>query len=398
MEVRKFSEKERSSFEQLCKLREGGVINLMRQFLSKKYGEENVISHHAYVIAKGDIPVALVAHADTVFSKPPVEFFYDETKNVLWSPDGMGADDRAGIYSIMHLVRQGLRPHVIITTGEESGCIGASKMVSHYKDHPFDALKFIIQLDRRNFQDSVYYDCANKDFEDFITPFGFKTEWGTLSDISVIAPAWGVSAVNFSVGYVEEHTKQERLYVTAMFNTISKVKNILEHVSAHEEVPVYKYIEDTTYGYGYYNYSGWYDDGYELHPYGSGYTYCNFCGHAERTEDMLEIKWDDNITLMICNECYASCYEDIEWCAECHQGWVLTDMELAGLRTAEDRNNWKCKNCRKEDVNGASRNSGAESCKALTKFVTGKRQTASNKVGYSKRKISKASSKQRVAL
>ena len=347
MEQRLFTKREQETFEQICKLRQTGVINMMRQFLNRKYGKNNVIATPAYLIAKGNIPVALVAHADTVFKHAPTEFFYDKDQNVLWSPDGLGADDRAGIFAITRIVGTGLRPHVIITTDEECGCLGASKMVRKYKDHPFDELKFIIQLDRRNFVDSVYYDCANKDFEDFITPFGFTTEWGTLSDISVIAPYWGVAAVNFSIGYVEEHSKQERLYVGAMFETIRKVENILEWVAEHPECPEYEYIED--YSYNRY-YSGWYDDGYEMKPVGNFSGCCSFCGRADKPENLLLVNWEDaGGPFYLCNECYASMHTEIEWCSKCNKGWVLDDNEVADLKD-KDRTQFVCKECKNKEV------------------------------------------------
>ena len=96
--------------------------------------------------------------------------------------------------------------------------------------HPFDDLKFLIELDRRGDNDSVYYECANDEFEQFINPFGFETAYGTLSDISALAPMWGIAAVNFSIGYRDEHSHEERLYVNSMFATIEKVKDILEYI------------------------------------------------------------------------------------------------------------------------------------------------------------------------
>ena len=165
--MRLFTPREKDAFERICKLRQNGILSMMRQFLARKYGRENVISTPAYLIAKGEIPVAIIAHADTVFKTPPVEFFYDKDKNVMWSPDGLGADDRAGIFAITKIVSSGLRPHVIITTDEECGCIGSTKLIHKYKEHPFDSLKFMIQLDRRGVEDSVYYDCANEEFEKF---------------------------------------------------------------------------------------------------------------------------------------------------------------------------------------------------------------------------------------
>ena len=43
----------------------------------------------------------------------------------------------------------------------------------------------------------------------------FKTAWGSVSDISTIAPALGVAAVNLSSGYFDEHTTRETLYSVA---------------------------------------------------------------------------------------------------------------------------------------------------------------------------------------
>ena len=344
--------KERSTFEQLCKLKQGGVMNLMRQFLNRKYGKENVISNPAFLVAKGDIPVALIAHADTVFSAPPKTFFYDQEANVLWSPDGMGADDRAGIFAITRIVATGRRPHIIITTDEESGCVGATKLISKFNEHPFNDLKFMIQLDRRGFKDSVYYDCANDEFEKFINTFGFETAIGSLSDISVIAPMWEVAAVNFSIGYQEEHSHEEHLYVGAMFETIDKVNNILDHVHEKElsgGFPVYEYVENRyawRYGYGYPYEDGWWDDGYNLIPgTKSKKQMCCFCGNNHIKEDMLYIYYDEQTAFYICQECYAQNCSEIEWCSSCQKGWFLTQAEVNGLGETKQRLEWKCRMC-----------------------------------------------------
>lgn len=361
--MRLFTPREKDAFERICKLRQNGVLSMMRQFLARKYGRENVISTPAYLIAKGEIPVAIIAHADTVFKTPPVEFFYDKEKNVMWSPDGLGADDRAGIFAVTKIVSSGLRPHVIITTDEESGCVGATKLIHKYKEHPFDSLKFMIQLDRRGVEDSVYYDCANEEFEKFINNFGFKTAWGSFTDISTIAPIWGVSAVNFSVGYFDEHSKQERLYVDVLFHTIQKTQNILQYVAENPEVPVYEYIEDDYYGYKYHG-QIWYDYGTAgLSKYAPGEAdICCFCGTVMKKEDLINLHYDNvNDEYYICNNCYSDMYEEIEWCCECKQGWFLTKEEMASMTTGLDRTTWKCRNCRGENKNNDDGNANGAS-------------------------------------
>lgn len=352
---RLFTDKERRTFEQLCALRQNGVLQMMRQFLKSKY--ENVIATSSYIVAIGDIPVALVAHADTVFKSPPKEFYYDKDKNIMWSPDGLGADDRAGVFAIMKIVALGQRPHVIITTDEESGCIGANKLAGKMKTFPAP-LKFMIQLDRRNDKDAVYYDCDNEEFEKFITPFGFETEWGSFTDISILAPAWKVAAVNFSVGYRDEHSQVERLNVDALFDTIDKVQTILHKVDTDKSIPTYEYIEKYAYGYGY-GYGGWYDDGYYLHRNGwyqkleDGEERCQFCGEVDKKENLLPLHWhaatSTDMIFHVCNECYAHSVHEIEWCSKCNKGYFLTKNDLDKMPA--DRNTWVCKHCQEDKPN-----------------------------------------------
>lgn len=359
-----FTSRQRNTFEQICKLGQEGVLSMMRSFLIRRYGKENIIATKDFIIAKGDIPVGLVAHADTVFSYKPSEFYYDKEANVMWSPDGMGADDRAGIFSIIQIINARFRPHIIITTNEESGCIGSSILVKKYNQHPFEDLKFLIQLDRRGKKDSVYYDCANTEFETFINQFGFDTAYGTLSDISVIAPIWRVAAVNFSIGYIDEHTHEERLFVSAMWDTIKKVKNILTYVMTNE-VPTYEYIEDLTvkyynrYGFGWKDYEDtWWDDGYNLtRLHNPNQCRCNFCGEFDDKSMMLEVFYNTNYAMDLCNDCYSKYYEDIEWCCKCGLGWYLTKEEKEKI--GRDRMHWLCRNCREDEKINDRRDSKA---------------------------------------
>lgn len=193
-----------------------------------------------YIIAEGDLPICLCAHIDTVFENPPTVFYYDQEKTVLWSPQGLGADDRAGIYAIIELLEKGYRPSIILTDLEEKGGLGAEALVNKYLDDcPFKECKAIIQLDRQGKNDAVYYECDNKDFEKKITSYGFKTQWGTFTDISIIAPAWGIAAVNLSVGYYNEHRKIETLNMRELGSTIKKLERILKECN---NWPSYAYI------------------------------------------------------------------------------------------------------------------------------------------------------------
>ena len=106
-------------FEELVKMEQSQLLKTLLTFLKKNY--DNVTATEDYLIAEGDIPIALIAHLDTGVTDPPDNIYYDPRKGVIWSPEGLGADDRAGIFSILKIVKAGYKPHIIFTTEEERG-------------------------------------------------------------------------------------------------------------------------------------------------------------------------------------------------------------------------------------------------------------------------------------
>jgi hypothetical protein len=214
----------------------------LTNILKQTYGKKNVLAAPQYLVAAGDIPVCLVAHLDTVFDsqKESKEIYYDDEKGVMWSPQGLGTDDRAGVFAILKILQSGYRPYIIFTQDEETGGLGAKALVHRFRKLPWKKLKYMIELDRRGSQDCVFYDCDNKEFTQYIEAFGFKLDWGSYSDISDIAPEWGVAAVNLSVGYWDEHSYSERLVTQWLENTIAKVKKMLDVV---DQAPEFEYIE-----------------------------------------------------------------------------------------------------------------------------------------------------------
>lgn len=211
---------------------------MMMKYLKSK-GYKKVINNNMFTVAEGNLPICLCAHMDTVFLNPPTTFYYDNEKGVLWSPEGLGADDRAGIYAIISIIEEGYRPSIILTDLEEKGGIGAETLIKKFPECPFEDCRAIIQLDRQGKNDAVYYDCDNKDFEKLITSYNFKTSWGTFTDISIIAPQWKIAAVNLSVGYLNEHQKVEILKMRDLLKTIAKVKNMLKDCDSW---PSYAYV------------------------------------------------------------------------------------------------------------------------------------------------------------
>lgn len=310
--------------EQICSLSQQSLMNVMKKLLSKHF--TSTIYTKNYLIGIGEIPVAVVAHMDTVFPKPPKDIFYDKQKNVMWSPTGAGFDDRAGVYAIIRLLSKGYKPTVILTTDEEMGAIGAEKLITDFPEPAMD-LKYIIELDRRGSVDCVFYDCANTKFEDYVESFGFVTNWGSFSDISVICPAWEIAGVNLSIGYENEHSTSEHLFVGHMLATIQKVEKMFEDI---EKADKFEYIPDRWSGFSY----KW-DPAYGVSEaeWNSWHNTqeCVFCGYKDFDYNMIPVKSDSfDKTLFVCPEC-ASSDVDINWCSCCGEAFFDINGETKRL-------------------------------------------------------------------
>lgn len=195
------------------------------------------IYEDGFVYAEGDIPILLVAHMDTVFEAPPERLFYSKKEDKIFNPDGgLGGDDRCGVYAIMKLLKK-YKPHVLFTEDEEIGCIGAQKTIIKL---PKPKVKYIIEFDRRGSNDCVFYDCGNEDFMDYVESFGFITDYGTCSDISVLGSEWNIASVNLSSGYYHEHTEKEHIIFHELVNNINRAEKMLK---AHKKAPYFDYQE-----------------------------------------------------------------------------------------------------------------------------------------------------------
>lgn len=287
----------------------------MASYLKTKY--KRIIETDDYIVAEGDIPIALVAHLDTVFPKPPQDIFYDRVKNVIWSPDGLGADDRAGVFAIIQILRRGLRPHVILTTDEEMGAVGATTLAMS-GPCPLADVRYLIQLDRRGANDCVFYDCDNKDFTDYIEQFGFAEAIGSFSDISMICPAWKIAGVNLSIGYRDEHSISEVLFVGQMFNTIEKVIKMLQE----EDIPSFEYIENP-----------YKTQWYKWISQRNTDNTCRVCNKKFPQDELIPVKCCDHLIHNYCIDCIV---DRVNWCQCCGEAYEIPPDQTNKTNLCED--------------------------------------------------------------
>lgn len=239
---------------------------LFAKLVSLYRGRTNVCKNK-YILVRGEAPIMLVAHLDTVHKEPVKHICKSDSGNILMSPQGIGGDDRCGVYALTTVHEQAqVKPWLLFTCDEEIGGVGASAFCAKHKagktPKGLDDLKLIIEIDRKGRNDAVFYDCDNPEFEAYITSKGFQTEWGSFSDISYVAPELGVAAVNLSSGYYNAHTLHEYINRKQLNTTVKKVLEIVTE-AAQPGFPKYEYVSGTR---SFRSYLGWggydYDDLY----------------------------------------------------------------------------------------------------------------------------------------
>ena len=213
--------------------------------LYKKFNGKILISKGNFILVRGKAPVMLVAHLDTVHDEPVRDICTSADGNILMSPQGIGGDDRCGVFALVKIYQSAqVKPWLLFTTDEEIGGVGAKAFCTAHKQHKLPNelgdLKFIIELDRKGSNDAVFYSCDNTEFENYINGKGFKTAQGSFSDISLIAPELGIAAVNLSSGYYNAHTRHEYINRAELNDTIDKVTDIIGDAS---KLPRFEYIE-----------------------------------------------------------------------------------------------------------------------------------------------------------
>ncbi|WP_062050458.1 M20/M25/M40 family metallo-hydrolase [Bacillus sp. JCM 19034] len=200
----------------------------------------NVLAEKTYRNGLGPT-ILLNAHLDTVYE-------LEEGRNIIkngtvWSSSKgiLGADDRAGVAVILHLVEHlyhssfNGKVKVIFTVEEECGLVGASKVDDYFLWGTDGA----IVVDRRGNGDIVtscgsFLPFCHQDYGTFFKKVavdeglsGWATTMGGSSDTRIWA-GHGIQSVNLSAGYWNEHTDEETLDVAACYQTATLLKGVLK--------------------------------------------------------------------------------------------------------------------------------------------------------------------------
>ena len=245
-----------------------------------KYGNLLIVK------GKSDTYPCVAAHMDQVQDFHSKDFTVVEIGGDLigWSPrshkqQGLGADDKNGIYICLEMLRRFDAIKVAFFVGEEVGCKGSSQVDLKF----FEDCRFIIEPDRRGSSDlitSMFCGgvCSDKFIEDIhYKDYGYKETSGTVTDVGELTERGvGISCLNLSCGYYEAHTDHEITVLPDLANCLEFVSDIIENCTAvypfeggrstyYSGYSGYGGMSRGLYGYGYGSYGSkkydsWYDD------------------------------------------------------------------------------------------------------------------------------------------
>lgn len=274
-------------FVEICKMSQMQLKKFLNKELSKYY--KNIISQDGFIYVKGKDKICLTAHMDTVHKEliKDVDIKKENGKHIISSPQGIGGDDRCGIYMILKILEAGFRPSIVFCEDEEIGCVGSNKFTDTKFIKNLSKMYFLIELDRGGFKNVVFYDDANNDFHDFVlSTIGYGEEIGSYSDICELSPVCGISSVNIACGYYKAHRLEEYVVMEEMESAIKKTIKLMKEGLKNKIR--YEYIENKITSFD--KYSDYYDDWYDIpstSKFITGYI-CYDNGYGKKGEEEFE--------------------------------------------------------------------------------------------------------------
>ena len=178
----------------------------------------------------------VVAHLDQVQRKHSADFIAVETEDIIfgYSPskrthEGLGADDKNGIWVALKCLEEFDTIKVAFFVGEEIGCVGSGRCDIGW----FSDCRFIVQPDRKGAFDlitDIWGRICSNDFEFDIDAgmFGYRATSGMMTDVLTLSELnVGVSCINLSCGYYEPHTDKEFTVKADLENCLNFVRHII---------------------------------------------------------------------------------------------------------------------------------------------------------------------------
>lgn len=236
----------------------------------------------------------ICAHMDQVQHHHSDDFTVIKVDDIImaYSPkskaqEGLGADDKNGLWIALELLRTRKVLKCAFFVGEEIGCIGShSVSLDWFKD-----VRYCIQGDRRNGGDLITDIGGRLCSDDFrmaigYKDFGYEETNGLTTDVgTLVHRGVGVSCINISCGYYHPHTDVECTSWSELCNALDFARHVckLKKTYPHKyeaPKPVYR-------GYDFLRDAGLFRRSYRNQP-----------SSPSKTEKVLEVQDDKDRSTM----------------------------------------------------------------------------------------------------
>lgn len=178
----------------------------------------------------------------------------------------LGADDKAGVVVLLHLIENNIPGLYYFFLGEERGCVGSRKVASLHKNKPIEYINKVVSFDRRGYDSVITHQmsgrCCSQEFARDLSSklnqeltFNYKPDsTGIYTDSAQFVTIYP-ECTNISVGYHNEHTKSESqniLHLQKLCDTVVKIN--WENLTVNRDPSNKSYYDsddDLDYGFGY---------------------------------------------------------------------------------------------------------------------------------------------------
>jgi len=161
------------------------------------------------------------SHIDTVHHSEPNKIFQEvymddmtKTAFVTEKCDCLGADDGAGVWLMLEMIKNNVEGTYMFFRGEEQGCIGSSAMAKEYEEY-LKNFTHAIAFDRKGKTDVITYqrgECCSEEFGKAMADvlgMGYEpSDLGVYTDTAEFLHLIPECS-NLSVGYQSQHTSTE---------------------------------------------------------------------------------------------------------------------------------------------------------------------------------------------
>ena len=222
----------------------------------------------------GESDVMFTSHLDTATSAL-TQVVHTFENNII-KTDGksiLGADDKAGVTIMLHMIENNIPGLYYFFLGEEVGCVGSKKVAEKQKTEKIPGINKVISFDRRGKNSVITYQsgqrCCSDKFGSALADelnknevsFSYKNDpTGLLTDSVQFIRIYS-ECTNISVGYNYEHTFNEQQDIEHLEKLAEACLKI-----DWKNLPVERDPSKTEYSWNsYYDYD-----------YGSSYNYGNY--------------------------------------------------------------------------------------------------------------------------